>query len=194
LHRPPWPHSRWAARYGVPLLVPSLQARPRGRITPLHAIHAFFAGTSGLSSRRYGFGFRWGHHVLLLPLPVLSSRVRNGHAESQTRAYDRDRASLPRAGRARRAVPLTHGPPCFTTRAARRRPLDRDLSISAEDAGAPNIKEPALRGRCQRRGRVWPSAWAAIGSEGLPLAGGEIHDAPFAGICQRLTVLLAGIG
>jgi hypothetical protein len=49
----------------VPLLVPNLHARPRGRITALHAIYACLPGTFCLSSRRHGFGFRWGHHSLL---------------------------------------------------------------------------------------------------------------------------------
>ena len=48
----------------MPLPVPNARARPRRRITALHAIYAYFAGTVGLSSRQHGFEFRWGHHSL----------------------------------------------------------------------------------------------------------------------------------
>jgi len=51
-----------ASRPVVPLLAPNSQARPRDRFTPLHEAYAYFAGTLGLSSRRQGFEFRWGHH------------------------------------------------------------------------------------------------------------------------------------
>ena len=66
----------------MPLLVPVLQARPRGLITALHRSHACFTGTSGLPSRRSGFDCRWGRRSSSLLDRVGSSRLQRFDVEA----------------------------------------------------------------------------------------------------------------